>query len=132
MWWQFARRKRQPVRNGHRDAGLRPAFSEPVAALGIQKIHAIQNGLITVDAEYVGCVDWTAVVAGPQGTTHFVVVPAASFADFGMATPEPPEVLAQHYGMTEARELMEMFAGAMTFRQSRMWVRRPDLSFGPG
>ncbi len=74
---------------------------------------------------------WTEVVAGPEGTTHFIVLPATSFADFGMNTLEPPEVLAQHYGMTEARELMEMFAGAMTFRQTRIWVRRPDLSFGP-
>jgi len=39
-------------------------------------------------------------------------------------------LLAAHYGRTEARALMEMFAGAMTFRQSRMWARRPDLSFG--
>ena len=74
---------------------------------------------------------WTSVVAGPQGTTHFVVIPATSFADFGMDTPEPPEILARHYGMTEARELGEMFVGAMTFRQTRIWVRRPDLSFGP-
>ena len=73
---------------------------------------------------------WTAVVAGPEGTTHFVVSPAGSFSDFGMDTLEPPEVLAAHYGMTEARALMEMFAGAMTFKQSRIWARRPDLSFG--
>ena len=79
------------------------------------------------DAHYM----WTAVVAGPEGTTHFVVVPATSFADFGMDTPDPPEILAQHYGMTEARELMGMFASAMTFKQGRIWVLRPDLSFGP-
>ena len=74
--------------------------------------------------------NWTAVVAGPPGTTHFVVLPGMSFADFGMDTPDPPEVLIQHYGMTEARELLHMFAGAMTFMQTRIWALRPDLSFG--
>ena len=73
---------------------------------------------------------WDAVVSGPEGTTHFVVAPATSFAEFGMDSPEPPEVLARHYGMTEARAILDAFAGAMTFKASRMWVLRPDLSFG--
>ena len=74
---------------------------------------------------------WNAVLAGPEGTTHFVVVPGGSFADFGVATPEPPEVLTRHYGQTEARALFDMFNEAMTFRQARVWAYRADLSYTP-
>lgn len=70
-------------------------------------------------------------LSGPEGATHFVVVPASSFAEFDIEGPEPPEILAQAYGMTEARNILEMFSGAMTFTASRIWVLRPDLSNTP-
>lgn len=73
---------------------------------------------------------WAEVVAGPEGTTHFVVLPAGSFADFGLDRPSPPEILIEHYGMTEARRLLEMFNDAVTHSQTRIWALRPDLSHG--
>ena len=74
---------------------------------------------------------WGDIVSGPEGATHFVVVPASSFAEFDIEGPEPPEILAQAYGMTEARNILEMFGGAMTLTASRIWVLRPDLSITP-
>ncbi len=75
--------------------------------------------------------EWSQVVSGPGGSTHFVAVPAANFAAFGLRQGGPPAVLREAYGATEARQLLEMFAGAMTAGASRIWVYRPDLSYMP-